>query len=951
MENKNYKFKSISFKNENQENSIHKYEPIINISNENKIKLKDNNYNIFYNNSKDNTSWVIQKYKENTRNMNDYRPNIIKTKMLQTIAIGVNIFHYSIIFRKYGSDNELSDRLLNADPSLLNSKSIHGMTALMYACKLGDSQGVDFLIKKGANIYLKNNFDFTAFDYTKSEQIKELLKNNSFEDLSYFDTIKNLHTDIKNKLESKTEERKKEEIQALEKDISSLKKSLKVSSESGIQITVLESLQKQISDKEEEIKKIKNIPQTIKKLNLKIDTIDKGKKLYNNWITNTGVMDKIQILYNKYYELEQTDYNATVFNDLYKWMMLPIMRKLEEAKGEIIVTFQLDIRDAVLKKDLINKNTGLREKIIKSLENLRLRKFNKKNFIEICKYKDLIKNNIIKDSDIDSICFNDGIEKEGNERSLVDGLIYNNEESYLKALSDKNTKTKVNVGCFEKEFEKEEDKNYIIEVSGPWHKVTWLETSLMQCVHQTVFLHYNNKKSYIQYIIEALQRCAISVAQNHSIQDEQNNNGDVPIKCALFTNRRTNSLLFILLQNLFFAHNYNNYNKDNTSHHICLGTSSCDSKLILDKEFGVGHCLGPVGTHAHEISMVGSVLYPELDKDFIPFTQVLGHYLYRNIVLQKKDNEANAGPMPMLPDTLGTRNFLHAANLIDVASIGNIKGNGTDTTEPFLKRINGARQDSGSLSDFIKTLIDYKYIDEVTKVTKINQGNKKVNMAQIMSKTDFKNKYGLMASEIDSPDALIKASDLCYASFGAGGFFGDTANVWDDEKSSSYSIAVKVVRVHYTQEGRNSFKQYPHFQQKYNNSNNTTSVTTYPIKTGDPKDRIKGMDLSQQKLSYNKKLGPGFKNDIIKTYIEKVLEKDYELTPKLKEDKKELNDFESIINYFKLVSGKNLNGTKNNETNSNNRYNKERKEDKDIKITYNKLFDDILKKMNIIRVK
>jgi hypothetical protein len=157
------------------------------------------------------------------------------------------------------------------------------------------------------------------------------------------------------------------------------------------------------------------------------------------------------------------------------------------------------------------------------------------------------------------------------------------------------------------------------------------------------------------------------------------------------------------------------------------------------------------------MSMVLSSLFPELDKTIVG-SQILGHYLYYLFVNNKEE-------IPMLPDTLGTDAFMLAANYIKVGH------------EPFITKINKARQDSGTTEDFKKKMAIWNF------------------------------EHPVMASEIEDTDTLETANKQRYDTFGAGGFFGDSEKVWNvsvDNKVSnvpvnnplfSASMAVKAIRV------------------------------------------------------------------------------------------------------------------------------------------------------------
>ncbi len=246
-----------------------------------------------------------------------------------------------------------------------------------------------------------------------------------------------------------------------------------------------------------------------------------------------------------------------------------------------------------------------------------------------------------------------------------------------------------------------------------------------------------------------------------------------------------------------------------------LGTSSCDSAYILKKHLQLD-CLPTAGTHAHELSMVTSILFPHLDDPnkggYPATTQLIGHYLYGKYVWLKS---GRAGPLPMLPDTLGTRVFLKAATRYVVP---NLMTNSQEKV-PFLDLVRSARQDSGKLSDFMQNMSDAGY------------------------------KFGKMASEIDDSDTLQAASNLKFASFGAGGFFGDSEKVWGNKSASSNSMAVKAVRVLYPKDstditGIAYMESIP--------IGNKPFLQGYPVKIGDPKDGQSPKLTAKDKLSLNK---------------------------------------------------------------------------------------------------
>ena len=451
----------------------------------------------------------------------------------------------------------------------------------------------------------------------------------------------------------------------------------------------------------------------------------------------------------------QDEVSATTFNDFYKWSMLPVIRYIETcSKFEgtpIHVTFGVNIRTEELRKRLAN-DEGLQDKVFKALEKLKDRKFNKDLFKEIIKFKRLN----IDDETIELICG-----PNEKPRSLIDEVIRNKG----KYIPTKENEDKVIVSFFKQNDSKLGSKRMYIEATGPWHKVTWLETTMMQCVYEELLRDKleNDGTSYVDWLFGALERCSKSV---YTIKDLEGKRPKNPLKGALFTGRRTGGLAFLLLQNLFVKDNYPN----------CIGTSSVDAWYKISS-LEKNRSLIPAGTHAHELSMVMSTLLPNIDNETnYPLTQLVGHYLYYLKSLPGGVIE-NKSIMPMLPDTLGTESFVRVASLIKVpikhkSNYNSTKNNRINGTQiRFLDIIGSARQDSGELEKFV----------------------------EIMDKYDFQG--SIMASEIDNLETLDEASNIrrsndhyAYQTFGAGGFFGDSEAAWK-KGIKNISMAVKAVRV------------------------------------------------------------------------------------------------------------------------------------------------------------
>jgi nicotinic acid phosphoribosyltransferase len=541
--------------------------------------------------------------------------------------------------------------------------------------------------------------------------------------------------------------------------------------------------------------------------------------------------------------------NATAFNDLYKWTMMPVIRRLEKIKGPITVTFSIDFRDKGLgsmRNELKNADGELIKLVHAALLTLEDRQFDRTVFEEVISgpRADLFSS---CPETIDMICG-----PVGRPRTLVDkGGVKPYNQRYVRTPEDADKVTLSFYYDETKEYEPGESPGvHFIKATGPWHKVTWLETAMMQCVYETKLRYDLAKKSisYSYWLYGGLLRCAKSVAYTRFIQTEAIKAGR-SINPALFTGRRTGGYSFLVLQNMFFADHFIQNGPPaaggpaivpnslltttpDSNSTIALGTSSVDSWVKL-RSMNLP-CLMPAGTHAHELSMVGSVLFPHLDKNKfnVPISQIIVHYMYYELVW-KVIKDPFKGPMAMLPDTTGTRTFMKAANLITVR-VG-------DSNVPVLKIFQTARQDSGSLADFKTNMINFNYL----------QHNGKPHMVGGMPTT-------MMASEIDSTAKFLEAFTLGYSSIGAGGFYGDTERVWGQDVPSN-SMAVKAVKVEYVSEL--DYHDMPEI-----NVSQAPVIAGFPVKTGDP-DSLRNTTLPS-KLSLDKDLSAGelvaIKDQVIK---------------------------------------------------------------------------------------
>jgi nicotinic acid phosphoribosyltransferase len=545
---------------------------------------------------------------------------------------------------------------------------------------------------------------------------------------------------------------------------------------------------------------------------------------------------------------------ATCFNDLYKWTMMPVILKLEnhfqttcqnpEKANPIIVTFGIDLRDQIM-VDTIMASKDLQKKIFDNLKELSNRKFNYDVFKFVKSKKptlDYIDNNpsSLFGEKLASNVYYNGESNFNDEEITQDVLLkWRNFEGY--------DKSNVHIHMFKKSIENKLE--LFIEATGPWHKVTWLETSIMQCVYETV-LRYEltkNKVPYMVWLGDALYRTAKSIAYINS--------GENTLVGALFTGRRTGGLLFLVLQNYMYSL-YQTEPKGPMKL-PSLGTSSCDSLYILKNTDDVeeGKLKPPAGTHAHELSMTISALFPDLDYQIPAATQIIGHYLYWSETMKKKPI-TEVGPVPALPDTIGTTVFLRASKMIAIKD-------GNNNEDLFFNKISTFRQDSGEMKDFKKHVTNFGY------------------------------EGGVMASEIENIESIQKAIKNKYSTFGAGGFYGDSAKAWIPEEITKKiiipdnSMAVKVRRVLNCSDNYTLLKKEPiaintnYFKSCDDNFNNLLSnynsksnegleeLSKFPIKTGDKnienvceKSTKLAIDKNMSKITYELKiaLAQGYQN-------------------------------------------------------------------------------------------
>jgi nicotinic acid phosphoribosyltransferase len=434
--------------------------------------------------------------------------------------------------------------------------------------------------------------------------------------------------------------------------------------------------------------------------------------------------------------------SATIACDLYKLTMAPVLEQARKEKGEIVVSFALSLRTDGLEQMLAQNQDGIRDSVLKALDALKHRSF-KRDVISATTAGKTTES--FWQGKLDEICG-----PEGAPRSLIRRGRKGPEEEYWPGtviLKRKAVPADVDDGEVVLSVFFDGKGKLHIEATGPWNRCTFLETTMMQAVYQVLLEHHLRKRgvSFGRWLYEALFRTHLSCTFATEVCPT--------MKGALFAGRRTGHHIFTLFQTWYASRYYPN----------CIGTSSFDAWYTLTHVLCMPNIVPPAGTHAHELSMVYMCLYPELDQnpEKIPFSQVLAHYVYYRLV-----HQGFKTPMPMLPDTLGTHAFMKAAENTKATYM--VDGVPQPHGVSFLKVLTSARQDSGTIEEFSKTLAEYP---------------------------DYKGT--MMASEISSHADLKRAINAGYASFGAGGFMGDSEKVWSVNKDHLIvSMACKVVRVY-----------------------------------------------------------------------------------------------------------------------------------------------------------
>jgi hypothetical protein len=429
---------------------------------------------------------------------------------------------------------------------------------------------------------------------------------------------------------------------------------------------------------------------------------------------------------------------ADAYNDFYKLSMLPVIRAVErEAGGDVRVVFALNVRTAAARLELATDAAcrgALYARLCAALGDLARRRFDRAALTSAAVGLERLEPGII-----DKLC----------AQPLADRVLIGSEATDDWLGDAERPPPAPGAVVVRVAFEPSANRLHV-EAEGPWHRVTFLETPLLQAVHETFLRHRlaRDGTPYAAWLARALCRCARSV-------DAANSSG---LRVALFAGRRCGGLAWLLVQNAYCAAHLTSP----------LGTSSITASAWLERR-GV-RALQLAGTHAHELSLVLDALYgAELDETLFggaPVGSVLGHVLY--LALSRPAGDATgasrAALMPALPDTLTSSAFFAAARALRVPSATASPSaaahwfHPTHRGAPLLDALGGARQDSGGIGAF-KTLCD----------------------AACGARADRSRPFELMASEISHASDLEEARAHGYASIAAGGFFGDSQKAWPAE--------------------------------------------------------------------------------------------------------------------------------------------------------------------------
>lgn len=387
--------------------------------------------------------------------------------------------------------------------------------------------------------------------------------------------------------------------------------------------------------------------------------------------------------------------DSTTANDYYKWTMALNFNQIAQRHGPQMVKFLVDFRTPRVSK-MVMESPELQQKIRNALSSLASRPHDPATLASIPNPK---VRGFFESCDLPD--------------TLADPLIRDRIVDLSQMSPESRPVISFYIGsdCYG-------NVGPIIEICGRHEYASWLETSVLQVLFEIIRREDNHARgiSEVDALFESLYRTHLSMIAT----DGKPASLETVIYMA---GRRTQGPLFLLLANLYL---------DRFSEKF-KGTSSVWAWNILTNVLRISvKKFVPMGTHAHELSMLLGGM--GLGK----YGQIVGHFLYWLTHIYGTEI-----PFLALPDTFGTECFLEVAKRIYVKlPDGQIV--------PFLSLIKGFRQDSGSISEFVKLV-----------------------RSEIPTASVLASEIGSLA---DSDEAV---SAGCFA-LGTGGFCGDSEKAFEE---------------------------------------------------------------------------------------------------------------------------------------------------------------------------
>lgn len=458
--------------------------------------------------------------------------------------------------------------------------------------------------------------------------------------------------------------------------------------------------------------------------------------------------------------------SGALFNDYYKFSMLPVIRALErDAGGDVHVVFALNVRssaDRAALDDDARRGGPLLARVARALHALRARVFARDD-------PALLEDGAGCDARaLDALCGEAG----EPARPLVDAVC-------VRAPDDDALQPSPSTSA--RPGRGRADGRVVlcayvrggrlhVEAGGPWHRVTMVETPLMQAVYAALLdqRRVARGEPRARWLARALCRCARAV-------DAVNSSG---LRAALFAGRRCAGLDWLVLQNAYCAAHLRRP----------LGTSSVSASAWLRAR--ALPSLQPAGTHAHELSLVLAALQPGLDElaGGCVATQCLGHALY--LALGRPRGDARPPDrhalMPLLSDTLRTRAFLETARAVHLPAA---EGGGARAYHAAHRGVSvlgacgGARHDSGDPRAFRDRVLAAVAADAASSDRAAEAGAaKRVPPASAAEggapAAAAARPFVLLASDVGSMADLEAVRAAGFDALGAGGFFGESEGAW-----------------------------------------------------------------------------------------------------------------------------------------------------------------------------